>query len=254
MACYEEDCGFQMLNGNEIVTFVQEESDPVDDETDEDEDNNNNNESSIGPSNACAFSALETDMEWYEQQSECCSTQLLLLKRIRNFAARKRRCTMVPRKIVSNLIYCMITFGFLLSEQCLVPIDLDKQRSTVVLHLIAILRATIASDQSQSKESQIICLEIVQSIIKWCWPRMEYHCFDILVCILDLQEQSTADASSDAVGKINHLSEECLTLLMYSCERKFKSLVADYIEDSEMPGHELLKKVMQKECPMLCVS
>ncbi|GFW79676.1 HTH CENPB-type domain-containing protein [Trichonephila clavipes] len=36
MACDEEDCGFQMLNYDKIVTSVQEESDPVDDETDED--------------------------------------------------------------------------------------------------------------------------------------------------------------------------------------------------------------------------
>ncbi|GFX46133.1 uncharacterized protein TNCV_2094491 [Trichonephila clavipes] len=86
-----------MLNDDEIVTSVQVESDPVDDETDEDEDSNN--ESSKGPSNADAFSALETAMEWYEQQSECCSTQLLLLKRIRDLAAKKRRCTMVQRKI-----------------------------------------------------------------------------------------------------------------------------------------------------------
>ncbi|GFV77569.1 hypothetical protein TNCV_1070981 [Trichonephila clavipes] len=69
--------GFQMLKDDEIVTSVQAESDPVDDETDEDEDNN---ESSKGPSNAGAFSALETAMEWYEQQSDCCPTQLLLLK------------------------------------------------------------------------------------------------------------------------------------------------------------------------------
>ncbi|GFS55074.1 hypothetical protein TNCV_2441511 [Trichonephila clavipes] len=61
-------------------TSVQEESDPVDDETDEDKDHNNN-ESSKSPSNAAAFSALKTAMEWYEQQSECCPTQLLLLKR-----------------------------------------------------------------------------------------------------------------------------------------------------------------------------
>ncbi|PRD30755.1 UNVERIFIED_CONTAM: hypothetical protein NCL1_25447 [Trichonephila clavipes] len=40
MACDAEDCGFQILNVDEIVTSVQEESDPVDDETDEDEDNN----------------------------------------------------------------------------------------------------------------------------------------------------------------------------------------------------------------------
>ncbi|GFY17068.1 uncharacterized protein TNCV_1088441 [Trichonephila clavipes] len=75
-----------MLNDDEIVTSVQEEFDPVDDETDEDEDNNNN-ESSKGPSNADAFSALETAMEWYEQQSECSPTQLLLLKRIRDIEA-----------------------------------------------------------------------------------------------------------------------------------------------------------------------
>ncbi|GFW74663.1 uncharacterized protein TNCV_962381 [Trichonephila clavipes] len=52
MACDAEDCGFQILNGS-----VQEESDPVDDETDEDEDNNDN-ESGKDPSNADAFFAL----------------------------------------------------------------------------------------------------------------------------------------------------------------------------------------------------
>ncbi|GFW52523.1 uncharacterized protein TNCV_404511 [Trichonephila clavipes] len=96
MACDAEDWGFQMLNEDEIMTSVQEESDPVDDETDEDDDNN---ESSKGSSNAGAFSALETAMEWYEQQSECCPAQLLLLKRIKDLAAKKRKCTMVQRKI-----------------------------------------------------------------------------------------------------------------------------------------------------------
>ncbi|GFU27216.1 hypothetical protein TNCV_3623571 [Trichonephila clavipes] len=69
-----------MLNDNEIVTSVQEESDHVGDETDVDKDNN---DCSKGPSNADAFSVLETSLEWYEQQSECCPSQLLLLKRIR---------------------------------------------------------------------------------------------------------------------------------------------------------------------------
>ncbi|GFY25271.1 hypothetical protein TNCV_2483911 [Trichonephila clavipes] len=50
-----------MLNDDEIVTSVQEESDPVDDETGEDVDTNN--ESSNGPSNAEAFSALEAATE-----------------------------------------------------------------------------------------------------------------------------------------------------------------------------------------------
>ncbi|PRD28387.1 UNVERIFIED_CONTAM: hypothetical protein NCL1_32539 [Trichonephila clavipes] len=69
-----------MLNDDDIGTSVEEESSPVNAETDEDE--NNNNKSSKDPSNAEAFSPLETAMEWYEQQSECCP-QYLLLKRIR---------------------------------------------------------------------------------------------------------------------------------------------------------------------------
>ncbi|GFW97980.1 uncharacterized protein TNCV_1806311 [Trichonephila clavipes] len=84
-----------MLNDDEIVTSVQAE---FDDETDENGDNNNNG-SSESSSNADTFSACKTAMEWYEQQSECSPTQLLLLKRIRDLAAKKRRCTMVPRKI-----------------------------------------------------------------------------------------------------------------------------------------------------------
>ncbi|GFV65328.1 uncharacterized protein TNCV_4573281 [Trichonephila clavipes] len=96
MTCDAEDCGFQMLNDDKSVTSLQEEFDPVDDETDEDEDNN---ESSKDPSKAEAFSALETAMEWYEQQSECYATQLLLLKKVRDLAGKKGRCTMVQRKI-----------------------------------------------------------------------------------------------------------------------------------------------------------
>ncbi|PRD34574.1 UNVERIFIED_CONTAM: hypothetical protein NCL1_14211 [Trichonephila clavipes] len=71
-----------MLNDDEIVTSVQEESDSVDIETAEDE--GNNSESSKCPLNADAFSALETVMEWYEQPSQCCPTYLLLFKRPRS--------------------------------------------------------------------------------------------------------------------------------------------------------------------------
>ncbi|GFX28677.1 uncharacterized protein TNCV_4860411 [Trichonephila clavipes] len=89
MACDAEDYGFQMLNADEIGTSVQEESDPIDDETDENE--NNKNESSKSPSNANAFSVIETTMECYEQQSECCPTQLLLLKRIKRHCSEKTK-------------------------------------------------------------------------------------------------------------------------------------------------------------------
>ncbi|GFS55883.1 hypothetical protein TNCV_2924631 [Trichonephila clavipes] len=57
--------GFQECDEEKTVTSVQEESDSVVDETDEDEDNNNNG-SIKSPSNADAFSALETAVEWYE--------------------------------------------------------------------------------------------------------------------------------------------------------------------------------------------
>ncbi|GFV89821.1 hypothetical protein TNCV_4690501 [Trichonephila clavipes] len=57
MACDAEDSGFQVLNDDEIVTYVQEESNSVDHEMDEDE--GINNESSKGPSNADAFYAFE---------------------------------------------------------------------------------------------------------------------------------------------------------------------------------------------------
>ncbi|GFX39548.1 uncharacterized protein TNCV_2102941 [Trichonephila clavipes] len=101
MVCDAEDCKFQMLNGDEIVTSVQEEYDPIDDETDEQEDNHSN-ESSKDPSNADTFSALETTIQWYEQQSECYPTQLLLLKRIRDLAAKKGRCKMKKRTEVQK--------------------------------------------------------------------------------------------------------------------------------------------------------
>ncbi|GFX46993.1 hypothetical protein TNCV_316161 [Trichonephila clavipes] len=95
--------GFQMLNDDEIVTSVQAESDPVDDETDEDEDNNN--KSSKGPSNTGVFSALEKAMEWYEQLSQCCPTQLLL----------SRKSQTLQRKISVNFLNK--AFGVRLSEQ-----------------------------------------------------------------------------------------------------------------------------------------
>ncbi|GFV73416.1 hypothetical protein TNCV_3389321 [Trichonephila clavipes] len=69
-------------------------------------------------------------MECYELQSECCPTQLLLLKRIGDLAAKKRRCTMCP---VSNAAW--IAFGYSnsrVSGRCPVAIDSEKRRSTVI--------------------------------------------------------------------------------------------------------------------------
>ncbi|GFT58865.1 hypothetical protein TNCV_185111 [Trichonephila clavipes] len=57
-----QGCEFQMLNDDVIVTSMQEEFDPVGDETGQDEDNNND-ESIKGSSNTDVFSALETAKE-----------------------------------------------------------------------------------------------------------------------------------------------------------------------------------------------
>ncbi|GFU45284.1 hypothetical protein TNCV_4236681 [Trichonephila clavipes] len=76
-----------MLNDDEIVTSVQAESDPVDDETDEDEDNNN--ESSKGPANAGALSAFELWSSTNNNHSTvllnyCCSRESETLQRKNN--------------------------------------------------------------------------------------------------------------------------------------------------------------------------
>ncbi|GFT87874.1 uncharacterized protein TNCV_799791 [Trichonephila clavipes] len=133
-----EDVSTELDNGD--CDFVQEESDPVDDETDEGEDNNNN-ESSKGPSNADAFSVLEKAIEWYERQSECFPTQLLLLKRIRDLEAEKRSPfpTCEDFQYSSSVRFHMLhgshsVFGYpknRVSEWCSFPIDSDKRRSTV---------------------------------------------------------------------------------------------------------------------------
>ncbi|GFU10448.1 TELO2-interacting protein 2 [Nephila pilipes] len=122
----------------------------------------------------------------------------------------------------------------------------DEEKWFTVHRLIKVLKAVLVEDSSFNMQCQIIALEILKSVIKWCWPRMEYHCFDILVSILGLQEQYIS--SNDEVDEITRLSEECLTLLRYSCDRKFKDLVLNYIEDPLIPGGDLLKKVLKKEC------
>ncbi|GFV18942.1 hypothetical protein TNCV_4758271 [Trichonephila clavipes] len=52
-----------------------------------------------GPSKADTFSALESDMEWYEQQSECYLTQIPTAQENQIPRSEKRKCTMVQRKI-----------------------------------------------------------------------------------------------------------------------------------------------------------
>ncbi|GFV99120.1 hypothetical protein TNCV_1510961 [Trichonephila clavipes] len=92
-----------MASNSEIVTSVQEDSEPVDDETDEDDDNN---KSSKGPSNADVFSVLQTTM--------ACVRFHILHGSHSVFGYPNNR----------------------LSEGCPVPIDSDKRHSTVYVNCV----------------------------------------------------------------------------------------------------------------------
>ena len=52
-----------------------------------------------GPTHAEGLAALEMATMWCERQPECCSSQLLLLKGIRDLTTRKRRSVFKQRKI-----------------------------------------------------------------------------------------------------------------------------------------------------------
>jgi len=89
-----DDPGFQILNDDEIVSTIQEESEDA-----ENENLDGDDEEESGPSHGEAFTALETALSWFEKQEESCTTQLLLLKRMRDLAAKKRRANFVQKKI-----------------------------------------------------------------------------------------------------------------------------------------------------------
>lgn len=91
----DNDPGFQILDDDEIVDMVQEEEE----DSEREEHDFSDNEEESGPSHAEAFTALETVLSWYEKQDESCAAQLLLLKRMRDLAAKKRCSNLVQKKI-----------------------------------------------------------------------------------------------------------------------------------------------------------
>ncbi|CAG0883757.1 unnamed protein product, partial [Darwinula stevensoni] len=93
------DPGFQILTEDEIVDSVKAEA-TVEGATDEEACDEQDNK---GPTHAEAFAAFETVMAWCERQSECCSTQLLLLKRMRDLAAKKKALHMLRHLLHSKL-------------------------------------------------------------------------------------------------------------------------------------------------------
>ncbi|GFW09049.1 hypothetical protein TNCV_3081411 [Trichonephila clavipes] len=116
-----------MLNDDEIVTSVQAESDPVDDETDEDEDNTN--ESSEGSSNAGLFSAV----------------RFYILHRSHSVFG-------YPNNHVS--------------ERCPVPIDSDKRRSTAHKQCPKNCTCTIHSLREKYQKESMTCIRHINSSIR----------------------------------------------------------------------------------------
>ncbi|XP_060865412.1 uncharacterized protein LOC132941393 [Metopolophium dirhodum] len=90
------DLGYQILVSDEIISSLQNE---VSDDSSSDESMN----TSKGPTSAEAFAAFETGLEWFQKQSECCPTQLLLLIRLRDLAVEKR----VAAHCKKNIIHIM---------------------------------------------------------------------------------------------------------------------------------------------------
>lgn len=88
----KNDPGYQIYNEDEILSIVTEENES--EESSEDEET-----SDLGPSHADAFSSLEMAMNWYERQPECCLPQLMVLKQIRDLAAKKRTSSLVQKKM-----------------------------------------------------------------------------------------------------------------------------------------------------------
>jgi hypothetical protein len=76
----KNDMGYEILDDNDIVTSMQEPENQESSDSEED----------AVPSHPEAFTSLETVMSWYEVQPECSQAQLLLLKRMKDLAGRKR--------------------------------------------------------------------------------------------------------------------------------------------------------------------
>nr|CAD7399861.1 unnamed protein product [Timema cristinae] len=83
------DPGYQHLNDDEIVHQVIEDNDNGSNVRESDDDEEMDAEEAAGPSHSDAYEAFQTAMNWLERQPEGTATQLVLLKRLRDMAAKK---------------------------------------------------------------------------------------------------------------------------------------------------------------------
>ncbi|XP_035209909.1 TELO2-interacting protein 2-like isoform X1 [Stegodyphus dumicola] len=121
-------------------------------------------------------------------------------------------------------------------------------------HLKRILSVTdrhLSISDDAEELNQIACLNILKSVIRSCWPRMENHCLEILISILkliyDLEAKREA-MKKEVCDEMYNLCKECVCLLKNACSTKFQDIVTDYIqEENGLPGVELIKAVMAKD-------
>ncbi|KAK9737492.1 hypothetical protein QE152_g10666 [Popillia japonica] len=90
------DAGYQILTDQEIADMLNDEDT---DTIGSDGDDAENETEETGPRHSEAFVAAETLMSWLEKQNESSHTQLILLKRIKDLAAKKRTTTAVQKPI-----------------------------------------------------------------------------------------------------------------------------------------------------------
>ncbi|GBO01502.1 hypothetical protein AVEN_65846-1 [Araneus ventricosus] len=80
------DTGFQLLNDEEIIAEVRHSSK----EDEEEDDDEGENDSQVKISSNDAFECFSKGLAWMEQQEQCDSSELILLRKPRNRAARQR--------------------------------------------------------------------------------------------------------------------------------------------------------------------
>ncbi|XP_067140340.1 jerky protein homolog-like [Centruroides vittatus] len=96
LKCDVNNPGSQILSDDEIIASVIDNQDSCNDE----EEPNNADHAEKGPSSEEAFHCLETALKWLEQQEECDAIQLLSLRRVRDFAAKKRLSAVKQKTIL----------------------------------------------------------------------------------------------------------------------------------------------------------
>nr|CAD7424059.1 unnamed protein product [Timema monikensis] len=100
------DPGYQHLNDDEIAHQVIEDNDNGSNIRESDDDEEMDAEEAAGPSHSDAYEAFQTAMNWLERQPERAATQLVLLKRLRDMAAKRRVfCFATPQATLRTFVH-----------------------------------------------------------------------------------------------------------------------------------------------------